>query len=161
MRYISIGKIGLKDRVKVAVIEGGCHCVFKTFHRCFVNIYRYDFKSPARDGDLKSTSSLHIVTSILDNDSFFYSSLFCFNTTNTSIRSFIFSLLKTFIYIYIKGPFLSFSQEPHTSSIRPCCHQCNVHYESSCVAQQINLASPKDGRISHTTCDGSCWFSEM
>jgi len=34
----------------------GCHCIFKTFHRCFVNIYRIGFKSPARNGDLKSTS---------------------------------------------------------------------------------------------------------
>ena len=69
-----------EDRVKVVVITGwsstGCHCIFKTFHRCFVNIYRYGFKSPARNWDLKSMSFVHIVTSILVTDSFFLLKLF-------------------------------------------------------------------------------------
>jgi len=42
----------------------GYNCICKTFHRCFVNIYRYGFKSPARNGDLKSMSFVYIVTSI-------------------------------------------------------------------------------------------------
>jgi len=54
----------------------GCRCVFRSFHRCVVNIYRYGFKSPARHGDLKSVSFVHIVTSILVNDSFLCSSFF-------------------------------------------------------------------------------------
>ena len=37
-----------EDRVKAVVIgrwsSMGCHCIFKIFHRCFVNIYRYGFK---------------------------------------------------------------------------------------------------------------------
>ena len=40
----------------------GCHCIFQTFHRCFVNIYRYGIKSPARNGGLKSMSLVHTVT---------------------------------------------------------------------------------------------------
>ena len=64
-----------EDRVEVIVIaEGsstGCHCITKTFHRCFVSIYRYGFKSPARNGDFKSMSFVHIVTSILVNNSIF------------------------------------------------------------------------------------------
>ena len=72
----------------------GCHCIFKTFHRYFVNIYRYGFMSPARNGDLKTVSLVHDVTSILVNDSFFLLKLFCFNNTNTSVRSFIFFCIK-------------------------------------------------------------------
>ena len=68
------------DRVKVVVIAGwsstGCHCIFKTFRRCFLNIYRYGFKSPARNGELKFMSFVHIVTSILVNDSFFAQTFF-------------------------------------------------------------------------------------
>jgi len=60
----------------------GYHCIFKTFRRCFVNVYRYYFKYPARNEDL-----------------FFCSSFFCFNNTNTSVRSFIFSLLTTVLYL--------------------------------------------------------------
>jgi len=92
----------------------GCHCIFKTFHRCFVNIYRYGFKSPARNGDLKSMSFVLNVTSILVNDSFFFcSSFFCFNNTNTSVRSFIFFLLTTLLYIQ-KGPLSKFQPgTPH------------------------------------------------
>jgi len=30
-------------------LKTGCHRIFKTFHRCFVHIYRYGFKSPARN----------------------------------------------------------------------------------------------------------------
>ena len=40
-----------EDRVKVVVIAGGVvdgvplyNIIFKTFHQCFVNIYRYGFK---------------------------------------------------------------------------------------------------------------------
>jgi len=40
-----------------------------------------------------------IVTSVLVNDSFFLLKLFCVNNINTSIRSFMFSLLTTFFYI--------------------------------------------------------------
>jgi len=36
-----------RDRVKVVMIAGwsssGFHRIFKTFHQCFVNIYRYGF----------------------------------------------------------------------------------------------------------------------
>ena len=77
------------------LVVPGCHCVFKIFHRCFVNIYRYGFKTPARNRDLKLMSFVHIVMSILVYDSFFCSSFFCFNNTNTSVRSFTFSLLIT------------------------------------------------------------------
>jgi len=63
-----------EDRVKVVVIVGwlstGFHCILKTFHRCFVNIYRYGFKSSAGNGDLKSVSFVPIVTSILIDDPF-------------------------------------------------------------------------------------------
>jgi len=83
-------------------------------------------------------SFVHIVTSMLVNDSFF-SSFFRVNNTNTSVRLFIFYLLTTvshrlfifyllttalyslYIYIYRQGPFLSFSQEPHTTLILPWC----------------------------------------
>jgi len=82
------------------LVGPGCHCIFKIFHRCVVNIYRYGFKSPARNGDLKSMSFVHMVTSILVDDSFFCSSFFCFNNINTSVRSFTFSLSKTVSYIY-------------------------------------------------------------
>jgi len=62
------------NHVKVVVIAGwsskGCHCIFKTFYWCLVNIYRYGFKSPARNRDLKSMSFVHIVTSMLVDDSF-------------------------------------------------------------------------------------------
>jgi len=94
-----------------------CHCIFKTFHRCFVNIYRHGFKSLARI-DLKSMHFVHVVTSILVNHSYFCWSCFCFNNANTWIRSYIFSLLTTVFYIY-KGPLLSFSQGPHTTLICP------------------------------------------
>ena len=71
-----------EDRAKVVVIAGwslaGCHCIFKTFHRCFVNFYRYGFKSPERNGDLKSMSFVHNVTSILVNDSLFFAQAFLF-----------------------------------------------------------------------------------
>ena len=66
-----------------------CHWIFKTFHRCFVNIYRYGFKSIPRR-DLKSMHFVHNLTSILVNHSFFCWSYFCFDNTNTSIRSFVF-----------------------------------------------------------------------
>ena len=83
-----------EDRVKVVVIAGwsstGCHCIFKTFHRCFVNIYRCGFESPARNGELKSMSFVHSVSSILVDNSFFCPSFFCFSNTNTSVRSLIF-----------------------------------------------------------------------
>jgi len=51
----------------------GCHCIFKTLHLCFVNIYRH--------GDLKPMSFAHIVTSILDNDSFLLLRLFFVSIT--------------------------------------------------------------------------------
>jgi len=78
-----------------------------------VNIYRYGFKSPARNGDLKSMSFVHIATSTLVNGSFFCSNFFCFNNTNASDRSFIFSLLTTILYVY-KGPLSKFQPgAPH------------------------------------------------
>ena len=106
-----------EDRVKVVVIAGwlstGRHCIFKTFHRCFVNIYRYGVKSPARTEALKSMSSVHIVTSILVNDSFFCSSFFCFNDTNASIRSFIFLPIND-SFKCIEGPLSKFQlRAPH------------------------------------------------
>jgi len=58
-------------------------------------------------------SFVHIVTSILVDDSFFWSSFFCFNNTNTSVRSFIFFLLSTVSYIS-KGPLCKFQPgAPH------------------------------------------------
>jgi len=85
-----------EDRVKAVVMAGwsstGCHCIFKTFHRCFVNIYRYGSKPPARNGVLESVTFVHIVTSILVNDSFFLPKLF------VSIVHFFFSLLTSVIY---------------------------------------------------------------
>ena len=77
----------------------GCHCIFKTLHRCFVNIYGYGFESPARNGDLKSVHFVHIVTAICSWRFVFLLKLFWFNNTNTSVRSFIFSLLTTVLYI--------------------------------------------------------------
>jgi len=77
----------------------GYHCMFKTFHRRFVNIYRCSFKPTARNGDLKSMGFVHIVTSILVDDSFCLLKLFCFNNTNTSVRSFTFILLTTVLYV--------------------------------------------------------------
>jgi len=50
----------------------GCQCIFKALHRCFVNIYLYGFKSPERNGDLKSMSFFHNVTSMLVNDTFLF-----------------------------------------------------------------------------------------
>jgi len=48
---------------------------------------------------------VHIETSILINDSFFCSSSFCFNNTNTSVRSFIFFPINdSFIHIE-RAPF--------------------------------------------------------
>ena len=43
---------------------------------------------------------------------FFLLKFFCFNNTNTSVRSFLFFPNKD-IYIYRKGPFLNFSQGTH------------------------------------------------
>ena len=66
-----------------------------------MKIYRYGFKFPARNGNVKlqSMSVVHIVTSVLVDDSFF-AQVFCFNNTNTSVRSFIFSPVNdSFIYI--------------------------------------------------------------
>jgi len=40
----------------------GFHCTFKTFHRCFVNIYPYDFMSPARNGDLEYIENVCFVS---------------------------------------------------------------------------------------------------
>jgi len=87
-------------------LSTGCHCIFKTFHRRFVNIYRYGFRSPARNGDLKSVSLVHIVTSILVNDSFFFAqAFFYYNNKNTSFRSFIFVPINdSFIYLE-RAPF--------------------------------------------------------
>ena len=88
----------------------GCHYIFKTFHWCFVNI---QFKSPARNGDLKSMSFVHIVKSILVNDSFFGPSFFFANNINTSVRSFDFSLLTKVLYIW-NGPLSMFQPgAPH------------------------------------------------
>jgi len=60
-------------------------------------------------------SFVHIVTSILVNDSFFVSII-----QILQVRSFIISPLTTVLYIYRKGPFLSFSQGPYTTLMRPC-----------------------------------------
>jgi len=69
-----------EDRVKVVVVARWsstvCHCIFKTFHRCFVNIYRCGLKSPARNGDFEISYFVHIVTSISANDSFLSLKLF-------------------------------------------------------------------------------------
>jgi len=73
-----------------------CHCIFKTFHRCFVNIYWGGFKSPARNGELKSMSFVHIVTSILGCRFVF---LFQLYKHCTSVRSFFFPINDSFIYI--------------------------------------------------------------
>jgi len=43
-----------------------------------MNIYRYGFKSPAKDGDLKSMNVVRYVTSTLVNDSFFFAQAFLF-----------------------------------------------------------------------------------
>jgi len=76
-----------------------CHCIFKSFHRCFANIYRYGFKTPATNGDLKLMSFVHIVTSILAKDSFFCSSFFCFNNKILQLVYLFFSLFTTVLYI--------------------------------------------------------------
>jgi len=72
------GGLTPKPPLAYALASTRCHCIIKAFRRCFMNIYRYGFKSPARNGDLKSMSSVHIVTSILLNDSFFLLKLFLF-----------------------------------------------------------------------------------
>ena len=52
------------------VVDGVPPYIFKTFYRCFVNIYWYGLKSPARNKNLKSVRFVHIVTSILVNQFF-------------------------------------------------------------------------------------------
>ena len=71
---ISIGKClgpryGSRDS---EVVVDGVPLYIQNILRWFVNIYRYVFKPPARNRDLKSMSFVHIVTSILVNDSFFF-----------------------------------------------------------------------------------------
>jgi len=87
-----------------------------------MNIYRYGFKSPARNGDLKSMSSVHIVTSILVTDSFFFAQAFFVSIIQIlqSVRLFFFPADLQLYIQNAKGPFLSFSQGPHTTLIRPC-----------------------------------------
>ena len=75
MHDITIGKTASKWS------STGFHCILKTFHRCFFNIHRYVFKSPARNGDLHSMSFVHIVTSMLVNDSFFFTQAFFVSVT--------------------------------------------------------------------------------
>jgi len=93
-----------------------CRCIFKTFHRCFVNIYRHGFKSLARR-DLKSMHFVHVVTFILVNHSFFAEAFFVSIIKILQFVHLFFSLLTTVFYIY-KGPLLSFSQGPHVALIR-------------------------------------------
>ena len=77
----------------------GCHCIFKAFHRCFVNIYRYGFKSPARNGDLKSMSFVHDVASVLVNESFFAQAFFVSMIQILHFVHLFFSLFTTDLYI--------------------------------------------------------------
>ena len=62
---------GGEDRVKVVVIaqwsSTGCHCIFKTFHRCFVNIYQYGFKSPARNGSSRTVRRRDVSAMVVAN----------------------------------------------------------------------------------------------
>jgi len=64
-----------------------------------VNIYRYGFKTPARNLDLKSKSFVHIVTSILGDDSFFLLMLFLFQKYKQfSSFDYFFPINDSFIY---------------------------------------------------------------
>ena len=103
----------------------GCHFLFKTFHQRIVNIYRYGFKSPARDGDLKSMNVVRYVTSTLVNDSFFFCSSFFVSLVQYFSLFIYFSMQTTVLYIYIyiyiyEGPLSKFQPGPHTTLIRPC-----------------------------------------
>jgi len=98
----------------------GCHCMFKTFHGSFCGHLSIWFQASSKKWRLEINNFVHYVTFTLVNDSFFLLKLFRFDSTNTSVCSFIFPRKRQFyIYIYIKGPFLSFSQGPHTTLIRP------------------------------------------
>jgi len=109
----------------VFVIAGrsltACHGIFKIFHRDFVNIYRQCFNSPARNVDLKPMSSLHIMTSILVDDSFFLVKLLFLFQKYKYVSSFIyFFRINDSYFTYRKSLFLSFSLGPHATLIRPC-----------------------------------------
>ena len=101
----------------------------------------------------------HIVTPTLINDSFFCSSLFYFSNTNTSVRSFIFSLLTTVLYIY-KGPLSEFQPAaPH--NLNPPLHVglslylltfiCDLRYKIlliyTCAIHQEIINSPDISKV--------------
>jgi len=64
-------------------------------------------------------SFVHVVTSILVNNSFLDQDFFVSIQHILQFVCLFFSYLRQF-YIYRKGPFVSFSQGPHTTLIRPC-----------------------------------------
>ena len=125
------------------VVIAGCsstgfHSIFKTFHRCLVNIYQYGIKSPARNGDLESMSFVPIVTSILVGDSFFAQAFFVLKIQMLQFVHLVFLPYQRQFYIHRKGPFLSFNQGPHTTLMRPWV--CARYYYFSRF-RQINISS--------------------